>query len=147
MYRLWSVVSLSHHSLDLRETHAWLRIDGAFGASCSNRTVFLNLSGCSSCAVSDPLLPMWISLSLFSSCSLSLVLDRCDRMSIRHLLIISVPVFHRHTRCTSFPLELIFSLSLTLSWRLCLCMHTFRKRPQDEPSCATSAKKAKAIPA
>ena len=29
--------------------------DDAFGASCSNRTVFVHLSGCSSFAVSDPL--------------------------------------------------------------------------------------------
>ena len=34
----------------------------ALGASCSNRTVFINLSGCSSPAASDPLLPTWMSL-------------------------------------------------------------------------------------
>ena len=41
------------------------------GASCSNRTDFLNLSGCSSFTVSDPLWPMWTSLILFSSCCFS----------------------------------------------------------------------------
>ena len=45
-------------------------VDG-FGASCSNRTALLNRSGCSFSAVSDHLLPMWMSLILFSSCWLS----------------------------------------------------------------------------
>ena len=41
-------------------------------ASCSNRSVILNLSLGSSFALSDPLLPMWMSLIRFSSCCLSL---------------------------------------------------------------------------
>ena len=45
----------------------------ALGASCSNRTVFLTLSGCSSLAASDPLLPTWMSLILSSSCWSSLM--------------------------------------------------------------------------
>ena len=47
--------------------------DDALGASCSNGTVFLNLSGCSSLAASNPLLPTWMSLIPFSSCWFSVV--------------------------------------------------------------------------
>ena len=50
--------------------------DDVFGASCSNRTVFLNLLDCSSFAISDPHLPMWMSLIMFSSCCLSSSPDR-----------------------------------------------------------------------
>ena len=60
-----------HHSQDTHEEHPVDENDDVFGASCSNRTVFLNLSGCSSFAVSDPLSPMWTSLILFSSCCFS----------------------------------------------------------------------------
>ena len=64
----------------------------SLGASCSNRTVFLNLSGFSSLAASGPLLPIWMSLTLSSSCWVfSDVTARCVRMSDRHLLITSVP--------------------------------------------------------
>ena len=42
--------------------------DDAFGASCSNRYVFLNLSDCSLFPVSDPLLPTWTFLIMFPSC-------------------------------------------------------------------------------
>ena len=38
------------------------------GASCSNHSVLLNFSGCSSFVVSAPLLPVWVSLIPFSSC-------------------------------------------------------------------------------
>ena len=40
----------------------------AFGVFCSNRTALLDLSGCASFIVLAPLLPMWTSLILFSSC-------------------------------------------------------------------------------
>ena len=39
-----------------------------FGASCSNRTVLLKLSGCSSQAVSALISPVWMYLILFTSC-------------------------------------------------------------------------------
>ena len=45
----------------------------ALGAPCSNRAVFLNLSGRSSPAASDPLWPTWMSLILSSSCGFSLM--------------------------------------------------------------------------
>ena len=82
----------------------------------------LNLSGCSSLAVSDPLLPTWMPLMLFSSCWVfSEVTARYVRMSNRHLLIISVPGFHRHISCTSLNSS---SFSLALSQRFFLCMHS-----------------------
>ena len=45
--------------------------DAESEACCSNRTVLLNLSSCSSYAVSDPRSPMWKSLNMLSSCCLS----------------------------------------------------------------------------
>ena len=81
--------------------------DDVFGASCSNRTVFLNLTGCSSCYQCGRLI-------LFSS--FCLVLATCDRMSIRHLLL--VPGFHKHISCTSFQsssFSFTRSVSATLS--------------------------------
>ena len=55
-----------------RATHGSEDAD-AFGASCSNRTVFLNLSCCSSLAASGSLWLTWTSLILFSSCWLSMM--------------------------------------------------------------------------
>ena len=98
--------------------------DDALGTSCSNHTVFLNLSASSSLAASDPLLPTWMSLILFSSCRVFCdVTARCVRMSNRHLLIISVPVFPYARPLHLAQLELFASLSLDLSQRFCLCMH------------------------
>ena len=75
--------------------------DSVCGGSCSNRTVFLNLSGCSSLAVSDPVFLMWMSLIMFFVV-LSFLLARCDRMSIRHLLLIpryTHSAFFFHSPC------------------------------------------------
>ena len=97
------------------------------GAPCSNRTVFLNLSGCSSLAASDPLLPTWMSLVLSPSCWVFCdVSARCVRMSNRHLLIISVPGFHKHISCTSlnsssFPLFHSLCLGDSVSVRIHPC--------------------------
>ena len=95
----------------------------ALGASCSNRTVILTLSGCFSPAASDPLLPTWMSLILSSSCWVFCdVTARCVRMSNRHLLLISVFGSRKHIPCTSFNSS-SFPLSLALSQRFCLCIH------------------------
>ena len=89
----------------------------ALGASCSNRTVFLNLSGWSSPVASDPLLPTWMSLILPSSCWFPLdVTARCVRLSNRHLLIISV--FTGTIRTSPAPRStraLFFSLTRSVS--------------------------------
>ena len=53
---------------------------------------------------------------------LFLVSARCDRMSIRHLLLF--PGFHRHILCALIPLELCFSLAHALSRRPCLRMRS-----------------------
>ena len=82
----------------------------ALGASCSNRTVLLNLSGCSSPAAPGPLLPSWMSLILSSSCWVfSDVTARCVRLSTRHLLII---LAHPCTSLNSSSLPLFHSLCL-----------------------------------
>ena len=52
----------------------------------------------------------------------SLVLVRCVCMSIRHLFLI--PGIPKHISLQIFPLQLFFSLSLALSRRLCLCVHS-----------------------
>ena len=49
----------------------------------SDRTVVLNLSGCSSPAASDPLFPTWMSLIPTSSCWFSLMLSPPDASACR----------------------------------------------------------------
>ena len=91
------------------------RVADAFGASCSNRTVFLNLSSCPSFDVSDR--------SSFANGDIShYVLFVFDCMSIRHLLLsLGSP---KHTSCTSlnsssFPLF----QSLCLGDSVSVCTH------------------------
>ena len=93
--------------------------DDVIGASCSNRTVFLTLSGCSSWAVSDPLLSMWIALLMFSP---SFSLSRRMRSHVDPPSAL-VPGFHKHIpytslNSTSFPL--IHSLCLGDSVFVCI---------------------------
>ena len=95
--------------------------DDVFGASCTNLTVFLNLSGCSSCAVSDPLLPMWMFLIRFSSCCFS---SSPHATACRSAICSSLLGFHRHIpraslNSSSFPL--FHSLCLGDS---CPCVHS-----------------------
>ena len=71
--------------------------DDVFGAPFSDRTVLLNLSGCSSFAVSALHLPTWMSLILSSSCWFSSSPDATPCRA-RHLFIFHR--FHRHIRCT-----------------------------------------------
>ena len=59
--------------LAILQSNSRIEDAAALGASCSNRTVVLNLSGCASPAASDPLLPTWMSLILFSSCWFSMM--------------------------------------------------------------------------
>ena len=99
--------------------------DAALGASCSKRTVFLNLSGCSALADSHPLSPTWMSLIIFSSCWVFCdVTARCVRISNRHLLIISVPGLHWHIPCASLNSSsfLLFH-SLCLGDSVIVCIH------------------------
>ena len=99
-----------------RATHGSEDAD-AFGASCSNRTVFLNLSCCSSLAASGSLWLTWTSLILFLVVlAFYDVTARCVRLSNRHLLIICVPAFLRHIPCTSLN-----SSSSLFFHSLCLC--------------------------
>ena len=97
-----------------------LEEDDALGASCSNRTVFLNLSGCSSLAGSDAL----FSHSVFFVLVFCDVTTTCVRMSNRDLHITSVPCFHRRVFCASLN-----SRSFLLFHSLCLrdsvfvCVH------------------------
>ena len=102
------------------------------------------LSGCSSCAVSDPLLPMWICLILFSSCWLSSSV-RCDRMSIRHSA-------HHLPGSTGASCTILFwpkavdppSVSRALffsfapSRRFCLCIHPGSSRQRSFNNCSDS---------
>ena len=98
---------VSHRSQDFPEQTVGSEDADALEASCSNRTVFLNLSGCSSPAASEPLLPTWMSPNLSSFVLVfSDVTARCVRMSNRRLLIISVPGFHRHISLHLAQLEL-----------------------------------------
>ena len=100
---------VSHHSQDTPEQELG-RKTRLRSELLAQIAVFLNLSGCSSPAASDPHLPTWMSLILSSSCWVfSGVTARCVRMSNRHLLSSSIPGFHRHIPCTSlcsssFPL-------------------------------------------
>ena len=100
-----------------------LEDDDEFGATCSNRTVFLH------------------SVKLFFLCRLrhfftiedvphsvlvvlSSILARCDRMSICHLLFTSG--FHRYIPCTSFcSRSFSFFHSLFLNDPLSVCIHSF----------------------
>ena len=79
--------------------------DAEYESSCSRYTVVLNLSGCSSCAVFDPLKPKWMSLILFSSCCLSSSPD---------------VTASRSTTCSSYSSSFSFldSVSATLSLSL-----------------------------
>ena len=89
---------------------------------CSDCNVFLNLSSCS-CAVSDPLLPMWLSLIMFSSCCLS---------SSRRLYVDRPPALQSRAP-SGHPLHLflleLFSFLHSLSQRLYLCLHQFLPCP------------------
>ena len=80
----------------------------ALGASCSNRTFFLNLSVCSSRAAN--LNVSHSSLFVLVLCDVS---ARCVRMSNRHLLIISVPG-SKGTSPAPFSIRALF-LSFTQS--------------------------------
>ena len=109
---------LVSHSQDTEETDAWQKTV-MYSEFLARIVLSFILSGCSSLALSDPLLSMWMSLILFSSCWLSLA--RGDRMSICHLLLILG--FHSSHILHLSPLGLFSSLSLTLSRRLRLCVH------------------------
>ena len=93
--------------------------DDVFGASCSNRTVFLNLSVCSSFAVSDLHLPISMSLILFSSSCLSSSPDATAR---RSAICSSVPGSIGTSPAHLFYSSFFFFLSRSLSRRLLLNM-------------------------
>ena len=100
--------------------------DDVFGADCWNRTVFLNLSGCSSSAASDPLLPIWMSLIMFSSC---LVSPDVTRQRRPHVDLPSAPqprfqVFHRNIPLHLAQRDFFSSLSLALD-SATLSLHAF----------------------
>ena len=81
---------VSHHSKGYYRVTAGSEDVDALEASCSNRTVFLKLSGCSSPAASDPHLPMCMSLILSSSClvfcGVTPAHHLCSRAPEAHLL-------------------------------------------------------------
>ena len=87
-------------------------------ASCPNRTVFLNLSGC--CCLWSSFTNLDVSHSVLFVLVFPDVTARCVRVSNRHLLISSTPGFHRHIPCTSLYTSSFFSLWLALSQRFCL---------------------------
>ena len=105
--------------------HPWSEDDDALGASCSNLAFFLNLSGCSSCAVSDPLLQIWMSLILFSSCWFS-VMSPPDAPACRTATCSSS--FSRGSTGTSSAhrsTQAVFSLSFTRSVSAILSLYAF----------------------
>ena len=115
----------SHHAQNTPVTHLWLRM-----TMCLELLAQIVLSSsillhCSSLAASDPLLPTWMSshsiLFVLVFCDFT---ARCVRMSNRHLLITSVPAFHKYIPLHLAQLELFSSLSLPLSHRFCLCMYS-----------------------
>ena len=85
--------------------------DDQFGASCSNLTVFLELSSCSSCAVSDHPLPMWMSFIPFSFMlvfSSSPDATACRSTTQAHPLHFSTrALLLSFTRCVSATLSLV----------------------------------------
>ena len=112
---------VSHHSQDMQETHAWLKITQNFGASCSNRIVLLNLSSCSSYAVSDPRSPLRKSLTMSRQ-----MRPHVDPTCARHFWVPHVHLLHL------VLLELFCCLSLAE-------MSLFRAMPSlhnpDSPQC------------
>ena len=83
-----------------------------FGASCLNRTVLFNLSGCSSFTVSYPLSPVWLSLILFFSCWFSYSPDATA---------------FRSAICSSGSLSLFHSLCLGDAALVCILPCSSRK--------------------
>ena len=114
---------MSHHSQDIPEQQVGRKTPMHSERLASNLTVLLNLSGCSSVAVSDPLLPMWMSLILFSSCWFS-VMSPPDASACR-TAIRSSSCFSRVPQAHPLAQLELFSLfhSLCLRDSVFVCIH------------------------